>query len=38
VGCYKVILSCFENRAAFYQGLGFRRHDVGMRVDLPANG
>ena len=34
LGCYKVILSCFEDRVPFYEGLGFRTHDVGMRVDL----
>lgn len=34
LGCYKVILNCFEDRVPFYEGLGFRTHDVGMRVDL----
>jgi glucosamine-phosphate N-acetyltransferase len=34
LGCYKAILSCFEDRVPFYERLGFRRHDVGMRVDL----
>lgn len=34
LGCYKVILSCFEDRVPFYEGLGFRPHDVGMRIDL----
>ncbi len=34
-GCYKVILSCFPDRVAFYERLGYRRHDVGMRLDLP---
>ena len=34
LGCYKVILSCFEDRVAFYEGLGFRPHDVGLRIDL----
>lgn len=33
-GCYKVILSCFENLVPFYERQGFRRHDVGMRIDL----
>ena len=33
-GCYKVILSCFPDRVAFYERLGYRRHDVGMRLDL----
>jgi glucosamine-phosphate N-acetyltransferase len=34
LGCYKVILSCFEDRVPFYSRLGFRRHDIGMRMDL----
>ena len=34
LGCYKVILNCFERLVPFYEGLGYRRHDVGMRVDL----
>jgi glucosamine-phosphate N-acetyltransferase len=34
LGCYKVILSCFEQVAPFYEELGFRRHDIGMRIDL----
>src|SRR5947209_7904113 len=34
-GCYKLILSCFEDRVAFYERLGFRRYEVGMRLDLP---
>jgi glucosamine-phosphate N-acetyltransferase len=34
LGCYKVILSCFEDRIPFYKGLGFQPHDVGMRKDL----
>jgi glucosamine-phosphate N-acetyltransferase len=33
-GCYKVILSCNDQNLAFYQKLGFRRHDNGMRIDL----
>ena len=33
-GCYKVILSCFDRLVPFYERLGFRRHDVGMRIDL----
>jgi glucosamine-phosphate N-acetyltransferase len=32
--CYKVILNCSEGTAAFYEKLGFRRHDIGMRLDL----
>jgi glucosamine-phosphate N-acetyltransferase len=33
-GCYKVILSCNDQKLAFYVKLGFRRHDNGMRIDL----
>lgn len=33
-GCYKVILSCFEWLIPFYEGCGYRRHDVGMRYDI----
>ncbi len=33
-GCYKVILNCSEGTAPFYEKLGFRRHDIGMRMDL----
>ena len=32
--CYKCILDCKEELAGFYQKLGFRRHDVGMRMDF----
>lgn len=34
LGCYKVILDCREDLMPFYEGLGFARHDVGMRLDL----
>lgn len=34
LGCYKVILDCKEELAPFYEGLGFKRHDLGMRLDL----
>jgi glucosamine-phosphate N-acetyltransferase len=33
-GCYKVILNCFEHLTPFYAQLGYRPHDVGMRIDL----
>ncbi len=33
-GCYKVILNCRKATAPFYERLGFRRHDMGMRIDL----
>jgi glucosamine-phosphate N-acetyltransferase len=34
LGCYKVILSCFERLVPFYESLGYHRHDLGMRIDL----
>jgi glucosamine-phosphate N-acetyltransferase len=34
LGCYKVILNCREGNVPFYEKMGFRRHDVGMRLDL----
>lgn len=34
IGCYKVILNCFETVAPFYQRLGYRRHDLGLRIDF----
>jgi glucosamine-phosphate N-acetyltransferase len=34
LGCYKCILDCKEDLVGFYAGLGFRRHDVGMRIDF----
>jgi glucosamine-phosphate N-acetyltransferase len=34
LGCYKVILNCFEHLTPFYAQLGYRQHDVGMRIDL----
>lgn len=33
-GCYKVILSCNDHNLEFYERVGFRRHDNGMRIDL----
>jgi glucosamine-phosphate N-acetyltransferase len=33
LGCYKVILNCFEDRMGFYARLGFHEHDRGMRLD-----
>lgn len=33
-GCYKVILNTGEEPASFYEKLGFRRHDIGMRMDI----
>jgi glucosamine-phosphate N-acetyltransferase len=34
LGCYKVLLNCFDRIAPFYERLGFRRHDLGLRIDL----
>jgi glucosamine-phosphate N-acetyltransferase len=34
LGCYKVILSCYDRLVPFYEQLGFRKHDLGMRLDL----
>ncbi len=34
LGCYKCILDCKADLVGFYQGLGFHKHDVGMRIDL----
>jgi len=33
-GCYKLILNCRERTTTFYERLGFRQHDTGMRMDL----
>jgi glucosamine-phosphate N-acetyltransferase len=35
LGCYKVILSCYESLMPFYKRCGFRTHDCGMRLDVP---
>lgn len=37
LGCYKVTLNCFEQLAPLYSSLGFRKHDIGMRIDLGAH-
>jgi glucosamine-phosphate N-acetyltransferase len=37
LACYKCILDCKDELAAFYERLGFRRHDVGMRRDFKKN-
>jgi glucosamine-phosphate N-acetyltransferase len=34
LGCYKCILNCRPELTGFYEGLGFHKHDVGMRIDL----
>ncbi len=33
-GCYKVILHCFAELSPFYQRMGFRDFNIGMRLDL----
>lgn len=34
--CYKVILHCFGHLGGFYQRMGFREYNIGMRLDLSA--
>lgn len=34
LGCYKLTLGCYDDLVPFYQGVGFARHDVGMRLNL----
>jgi len=36
--CRKVILNCSETNIPFYASLGFRPHEVGMRLDLNYGG
>jgi len=38
LGCYKVILDCFERLAPFYVRLGYRVFNVGMRQDMELPG
>lgn len=33
-GCYKIVLDCSEENVPFYEKLGFRRHEVEMRLGL----
>lgn len=33
-GCHKAVLSCSEKNVWFYAACGYRRHEVGMRLDL----
>ncbi len=33
-GCYKIMLTCYDKTAAYYERLGFSRHDIGMRMSL----
>ena len=32
--CYKVILDCSKNNVEFYKKIGFKEHEVSMRIDL----
>lgn len=34
MSCYKCILNCSKENVAFYAKLGFKEHDIGMRLDL----
>jgi glucosamine-phosphate N-acetyltransferase len=34
LGCYKVILDCFDDLASFYARMGFRPFNRGLRLDL----
>ena len=34
-GCYKVILDCFDPLVPFYERMGFRPFNRGLRLDLP---
>tara|TARA_R110002051_G_C8417957_1_gene451280 strand:- start:124 stop:549 length:426 start_codon:yes stop_codon:yes gene_type:complete len=33
-GCYKITLSCFENRVAFYERCGFNDESHSMRLNI----
>lgn len=37
-GCYKIVLDCSEENVPFYEKLGFRRHEVEMRLGLEKEG
>ena len=32
--CYKIILDCSKGNIPFYKKIGFRRHEIEMRMDL----
>jgi glucosamine-phosphate N-acetyltransferase len=34
LGCYKVILDCSEHLIPFYERLGYRPHNFGLRIDF----
>lgn len=36
LGCYKVILNCFDHISPFYAQLGYKQQDVGMRANRPS--
>lgn len=33
-GCYKILLTCNEDMISFYRKMGFRQHEIAMRLDL----
>ena len=35
--CYKVVLDCSRSNVGFYKKIGFREHEVSMRMDLQIN-
>ncbi len=35
LNCYKVILNCLDHLVPFYTRLGYKRHDSGLRCNLP---
>lgn len=35
--CYKVVLDCSKSNVGFYKKIGFREHEVSMRMDLHMN-
>jgi glucosamine-phosphate N-acetyltransferase len=37
-GCYKVVLDCFDPLVPFYERMGFRPYNRGLRLDLPQEG
>ncbi len=34
MGCYKIILDCSDKNVGFYEKLGFKKHETGMRISL----
>jgi len=34
LGCYKVILDCKPELVGFYERMGFRKHEIAMRIDI----